>query len=142
MDVEGRGQGKQRLYAAADTWRAIVVRRQAGKRINVGQEGVPPSLLPLQVRARDEINPNLGHLDVTSFGYRCVLYEPRTASPWNGSVAFLELASQYESPTFGGTAKYNSSNATANATFIGTWTLPRWRSCQYPKAAGADLGHP
>ena len=80
VDVEGGGHGQLVVSAADDTWRAILCWASAGRRIDVDHQGIPASLINLQVRAGiNSESPHFRQLNIASFGHRLVRYEPLTA---------------------------------------------------------------
>ncbi|CAB1096640.1 unnamed protein product [Ectocarpus sp. CCAP 1310/34] len=68
------------VSAADDTWRVILCWASAGRRIDVDTQGIPISLVNLQVRSGvDSQSPFFRQLNIATFGHRVVRYAPITA---------------------------------------------------------------
>ncbi|CAB1099457.1 unnamed protein product [Ectocarpus sp. CCAP 1310/34] len=65
--------------AADETWRVILCWVSLDKRIDVDAQGIPYSLVDLQVRSSlDSHSPRFRQLNIASFGHRIVRYAPKT----------------------------------------------------------------
>ncbi|CAB1114907.1 unnamed protein product [Ectocarpus sp. CCAP 1310/34] len=68
------------VSAADDTWRVIFCWASAGRRIDVDTQGIPISLVNLQVRSGvDSQSPFFRQLNIATFGHRVVRYAPIAA---------------------------------------------------------------
>ena len=79
VHVEGGGHGQLVVSAADETWRVILCWGSRGRRIDVNQQGIPTSLVDLQVRAGViSEDPRFRQLNIACFGHRLVRYDPLT----------------------------------------------------------------
>ncbi|CAB1096373.1 unnamed protein product [Ectocarpus sp. CCAP 1310/34] len=68
------------VSAADETWRVILCWASAGREIEVNTQGIPISLVDLQVRSGvDSQSPLFRPLTIATFGHRVVRYAPITA---------------------------------------------------------------
>ncbi|CAM9948387.1 unnamed protein product [Ectocarpus sp. 6 AP-2014] len=80
VDAEGGGLGQLVVSAADESWRVILCWASAGREIEVDTQGIPISLVNLQVRSGvDSQSPFFRQLNIATFGHRVVRYAPITA---------------------------------------------------------------